>query len=106
MNKLFALSQILIIPILLFLYVSLYAPTTVYATQVPEFPVCSNPQGEVKVSYESGTHGVPGNSSEYQGEDIVYSLDNSNYLQCLCADTGEGIQTDWWNVSGLSVAEI
>ncbi|KKR30449.1 hypothetical protein A2715_04535 [Candidatus Woesebacteria bacterium RIFCSPHIGHO2_01_FULL_39_32] len=106
MNRQFVLSQILIIPLLLFLYISLFAPNTVYATELPSFPFCSNPQGEIKVSYDSGTHGVVGSQTQYQGKDTVYFVGENNYLQCLCTDQGEGIQTGWLKLGNLSNNEI
>ena len=72
----------------------------------PSFPSCLNPQGTVKASYNSGTHGVPGDATSYQGSDTVYSVSENSLIQCLCTDSGEGIQTNWWKASSLSSQEI
>lgn len=77
-----------------------------FAVVPPTFPVCSNPQGTLKTSYDSGTHGVPGNSSNFTGKDSVYTLSGDTLLQCLCADNGQGVQTNWWKVSSLTTDEI
>jgi len=71
------------------------------AVEMPSFPVCSNPQGTVKVAYESGIHGVPGDSNTYSGKDVVYSINPDLSTQCLCTVNGGGIQTNWWKVSSL-----
>lgn len=78
----------------------------VLAVDIPNFPSCVNPQGTQKVSYDSGTHGVVGNSSNFTGKDSVYSLSDGTLLQCLCADNGQGVQTNWWKVSSLTADEI
>ena len=77
-----------------------------FAVAPPTFPVCSNPQGSLKASYDSGSHGVPGNSSNFTGKDSVYTLSGDTLVQCLCADNGQGIQTNWWKVSSLTSDEI
>lgn len=83
------------------------APSFVLAqTTPPSFPSCTNPSGTVKVSYPSGTHGIPGVSSSFSGSDTVYDLGSGNHIQCFCADNGQGIQTNWWNVNSLTKEEI
>lgn len=77
-----------------------------FAVAVPNFPACANPQGTVKATYDTGTHGVPGDNASYTGKDTVYTLTNDTLLQCLCTDDGKGIQTNWWKVSSLSENEI
>lgn len=77
-----------------------------FAFETPNFPACLNPQGQLKVSYDSGTHGVPGNSSTFTGKDSVYTLSSDTLMQCLCADNGQGVQTNWWKVSSLTADEI
>jgi hypothetical protein len=77
-----------------------------YAATVPTFPVCSNPQGTVKVSYDSGTHGVVGDATTYTGKDTVYTLSENTLTQCLCTTNGNGIQTNWWKASSLTQEEI
>ncbi len=79
---------------------------SVYAISEPTFPSCLNPQGEVRVSYDSGTHGVVGNGNTFTGKDTVYNLSQTAHMQCLCADNGQGIQTNWINASGYSQEEI
>ncbi|MBI2611523.1 hypothetical protein HYW54_02130 [Candidatus Gottesmanbacteria bacterium] len=75
-------------------------------TTPPSFPSCTNPTGTVKVSYPSGTHGIPGNTSSFSGSDTVYDLGSGNHVQCFCAEDGNGIQTNWWNVNSLTGQEI
>lgn len=72
---------------------------------IPNFPVCSNPQGVMVVSYDSGSHGVVGGQS-YLGNDKVYRIDETNYTQCLCTVDGQGIQTNWWKASSLNDQEV
>lgn len=79
---------------------------TVFAATPPNFPSCSAPQGSVIASYPSGTHGVPGNSSELTGSDTVYVVSEAATLQCFCSDNGSGIQTNWWKATGLTENEI
>jgi hypothetical protein len=76
------------------------------AATTPTFPVCANPGGTVKSSYDSGVHGVPGDSNTYTGKDTVYIISENTLVQCLCPLNGNGIQTNWWKVSGLSQEEI
>ena len=106
MNKCFILSQIIIIPLIIFVYVALFGAETLYALEVPSFPVCSNPQGEVKVRYETGIHGIPGDPNAYSGSDAVYIVDADRTQQCFCSDAGNGIQTNWWRVGSLTQDEI
>src|SRR3989344_1022305 len=86
---------------------------TVFATSVsavgipPRFPSCSDPEGNLKVSYPSGTHGIPGKIEPYTGSDKVYSLSDGNLTQCFCPETGAGgIQTNWWKIPALTSGEI
>lgn len=78
----------------------------VYAVTVPSYPNCISPQGNVKVSYSSGTHGIVGNTGEYRGSDAVYTLTNDTLAQCFCPDSGAGIQTNWWKIPNLTAEEI
>lgn len=78
----------------------------VRALDVPSFPTCSNPQGTLQVSYNSGTHGIVGNPGEFTGSDKVYSVNESQELQCFCSTDGNGIQTNWWKVSSLSQDQL
>lgn len=94
--------------LILILYFSLLGGKVPYAKAVvlPGFPICSNPQGTLKVEYNDGTHGIVGDTSEYKGSDKVYTLSDSTLLQCFCAADGNGIQTNWWKVSDLTSEEI
>ncbi len=73
---------------------------------IPTFPSCQIPQGELKAFYPNGTHGIPGSSSEYTGSDAVYFLTEETLAQCFCPVGGEGIQTNWWKVSELTIEQI
>lgn len=73
---------------------------TAYAYTVPVFPSCANPSGNIKVEYVTGQHAIVGESSLRVGADKVYSLFDGNTLQCFCPDNGEGIQTNWWKITG------
>jgi len=84
----------------------LLAAMPVSAYSVPDFGSCLNPQGSLIVSYSSGSHGVAGSTQSYQGADAVYRVAGNAATQCLCPDTGEGIQTNWLETSGLSQDEI
>ena len=89
-----------------FLFLIFLVPLSLAAVTPPEFPSCVNPQGTVRVSYSSGTHGVPGVTTSYQGSDTVYNISENALAQCLCTIDGEGIQTNWWKVPQLSSDEI
>lgn len=81
-------------------------PAVVLAVDAPEFPLCANPSGQVIVSYENGTHGIVGDSTTYTGSDTVYSVGETEVMQCFCAADGNGIQTNWWNASSLSQEDV
>lgn len=85
---------------------SFVSTTSAYAISKPSFPSCLNPNAELIVSYATGTHGVPGQTASYNGEDKVYKLSDGNVLQCLCTVNGEGIHTNWWKVSSLTEEEL
>lgn len=70
------------------------------AADAPNFPSCSNPQGTLKVSYSSGTHYIVGGSG-LSGSDFVYYTGDNTLIQCFCADSGSGIQTNWWKISSM-----
>ena len=104
MNKHLCKSLILIL-----LLLSIVVATSAYsvnAQTIPSFPSCLNPQGVIRVSYSSGTHGVVGDATTYTGTDVVYQLTNDTLIQCLCPPNGDGIQTNWWKVSQLTNEEI
>lgn len=75
------------------------------AVSIPTFPICSNPQGELIVRYDSGVHGIVGSSLTYTGSDAVYRLTDVTLLQCFCDESGNGIQTNWWKTSSLTTDE-
>lgn len=76
-----------------------------YAVSEPQFPTCVNPQGIIKVSYDSGVHGIVGSTATYSGKDTVYTLPDDNLMQCFCSTDGHGIQTNWWRSSSITQAE-
>lgn len=84
----------------------LVPPTKVLAVVPPTFPSCLNSPGDIKVQYTSGFHGIPGDTASYTGSDIVYSISEATLTQCLCTDTGQGIQTDWWKISSLTGEDV
>ena len=84
----------------------LMARSPVQAISAPNFPSCTNPSGTVKVSYSSGIHGIPGDQGQYVGSDIVYTISNSTLVQCFCAASGSGIQTNWWKQDSLTQDQI
>lgn len=98
MSKLIAL----ILVVILYLAES----SALFAYGVPSFTSCLNPQGEVKASYESGTHGIAGQTGLYEGKDAVYKFSENTLTQCFCAENGSGIQTNWWKIPNLTESEI
>lgn len=80
--------------------------SSVVALSAPEFPSCVSPVGSLQASYESGVHGIAGQSGEFEGKDAVYSLGSGNYAQCFCPPSGSGIQSNWWKIASLSQEEI
>lgn len=77
-----------------------------YAVVPPSFPSCTNPQGTVIASYDNGLHGIPGNAASFSGTDAVYQISDTQLIQCLCTDSGDGIQTNWWKIPSLTEDEI
>ncbi len=98
-------KNLFVIVLSIVLMLSAYVPSALAANE-PSFPTCVNPQGQVKASYESGSHGVVGDPKTYSGKDTVYSLNGGNQTQCLCPVNGSGIQTNWMKASNLSENEI
>lgn len=88
---------------LITIIIGLYATTsTASAYSVPSFPSCQNPQGDLKVRYDTGTHGIPGRNESFTGSDAVFYVSNITLAQCFCPDNGNtGIQTNWWKVPSL-----
>lgn len=85
---------------------SAYSVSPAYAMSLPEFGSCVNPQGKVLASYQSGNHGIAGESREVSGSDSVYQSSTNGVTQCFCPKNGEGIQTNWLKASKLSKTEI
>ncbi len=76
------------------------------AVSPADFPSCSNPQGSLLASYDSGTHGIVGNTATFTGSDKVYWIDDQKVTQCFCPLDGKGIQTNWIKANSLSQDEI
>jgi len=88
--------------LLLVLGIVFFPPAKALAVSTPEFPLCVNPTGDLKVSYDSGTHGIVGDTNTYTGSDKVYTVNQNQLIQCFCAQDGTGIQTNWLKVGQLS----
>ncbi len=87
----------------IFLLATFFAfPSFVLAVNTPDFPACAGITGTVIASYESGTHGIVGDSGTYTGSDKVYSTGEGTNVQCFCSESGTGIQTNWWKTSSLT----
>jgi len=75
-----------------------------YADPMPDFGSCINPQwNQTQVNYGSNNGVV--NDGTYTGTDVIYSS-NGNVLQCLCAGSGIGYQTNWLKASNYSNSQI
>lgn len=97
----------IIVAISLFVF-SVVSALPAYADglSTPNFGSCLNPQGEVIASYENGSHGIVGRTDEVKGSDHVYQSSNQGVTQCFCPEDGNGIQTNWYDVSKLKASEI
>lgn len=93
-----------ILPIFLSLF--FFLSSSAHAVFVPTFPSCLVPQGALKVEHTDGVHGVVGDPAIYRGRDLVFTLSDSTLFQCLCPDNGQGIQTNWWKIDGMSTEDI
>jgi hypothetical protein len=80
------------------------AAVPAYANPVPQFGSCVNPQWAQTQSNSGSNHGVV-NIGTFSGVDSIYSS-GSNTMQCLCADNGEGYQTNWLKASNYSNDQI
>lgn len=81
--------------------------TPALAVTTPSFPACTSPQGETKVSYSDGTHGIVGSTASYTGSDTVYRTSDTTLMQCFCPKEGvTGVQSNWWRASQLSQDDI
>lgn len=99
-------SQRVTLIIALFSATLLFAPTVKAVADPPLFS-CVNPVGSLIAAYDSGVHGIPGDSNTYTGRDRVYQVDESHVLQCFCPENaGSGIQSNWYKVVGLTQEDI
>ncbi len=78
----------------------------VLASYTPNFPACPNPGGNLTAQYNSGLHGIPGDSQEYVGSDSVFQINSTQWVQCFCPQNGAGIQTNWLLLQDPSESEI
>jgi len=92
--------------LLVFTFAYLLLASKVLAVDVPNFPQCRSYSGQSIVNYSSGVHGIVGLGGEYIGSDVVYTIGDGNIMQCFCAVTGSGIQTNWWKQSSLTEDQI
>lgn len=99
-----AMNRIIALSITSFVFLMTASP--VAAQSIPSFPACPNPGGQLIASYDDGVHGIPGDAGVYTGADQVFKINDSQVVQCLCQDNGEGIQTIWWKDPGLTSAEV
>ena len=86
--------------------IAILAVPKAQAANIPAFPSCNAPQGSIISHYDSGTHGIVGNTETFTGSDTVYKVSDSVVTQCFCSDKGVGIQTDWWSASGRTDGDI
>lgn len=92
---------------LFFVLIFMTSSLPAYAViETPEFPVCSNPQGELKAEYANGVHGIAGDNNLYTGSDKVYYISTDKLMQCFCPENGNGIQTNWLRINGLSEEDL
>lgn len=100
----FARKLLLILTTLIY---GLFWATPASAISTPTFPSCLSGQiGSVVAHYDSGTHGIVGDTNVYTGRDTVYSVTDTTLVQCFCSPTGSGIQTNWWKVGSLDQEQI
>jgi len=85
----------------LFLMVIFVTVQPSFAVSTPDFPSCTNPQGEIISHHSDGKHGIAGESKEFRGEDTVYRQPGGHVTQCFCPKTGDGIQTNWYKLFDL-----
>ena len=77
-----------------------------FASEIPNFGSCANPEGKIKIVYENGVHGIVGNENTFTGKDVVYELTETTLVQCFCEDNGSGIQTNWWEIGSIERKEL
>src|SRR5579859_4409359 len=81
----------------------------IFAFDMPNFGICPNPGGTLIAQSDSGVYSIAGDPETHTGSDAIFGITNINLAvtQCFCPTTGvDGIQTDWWDVSGLTQQEI
>lgn len=77
--------------------------TQAYAVNAPTFASCLHPEGEIIATYNSGIHGIVGETQTYTGSDTVYKMNDSQVVQCFCPENeGQGIETSWWKYDDIS----
>ncbi|MBI1863264.1 hypothetical protein HYS00_04055 [Candidatus Microgenomates bacterium] len=89
-----------------FILIAALTAANVHAIDMPAFPSCLVPSGQVKAQYIEGTHGIVGDAGVYTGADIVYTVNKDQVIQCFCPPEGQGIQTNWMKATGLYENEI
>lgn len=100
------LTHILSLVLVFFVGASLMAKSA-FAFDLPSFGSCPNPSGEIIANYDSGVHGIVGDSLTHTGSDKVYSESSVNLVQCYCPSAGDnGIQTKWLYASQMSTEDI
>lgn len=77
-------------------------PNVLAEYQIPEYPLCTSPVGQLKVRYENGLHAIPGETQLRNGSDDVYWTESGNAIQCFCAPDGSGVQTNWLKLEEIS----
>src|SRR5687768_3170986 len=99
-------QKALTLALIVFIQLFFIKVTSVSALTLPEFPSCTDYNGELKVFYPTGQHAIVGVEGLKSGSDKVFFLSNNNYLQCFCPLEGPGIQTNWLAAGNLSQEEI
>lgn len=100
--------KILIVTLLVLLSRAFLSPVSASAVvqiTIPSFSGCPNPGGQLKASYPTGNHGIPG-IGEFPGSDSVYTLSDTTLVQCFCSPENAGTQTNWWKVASLSHEQV
>src|SRR5471030_172071 len=89
---------------ILFLHLSVQ-PTL--ALNTPPLFSCQSPVGSTIAAFDSGSHGIAGDSANYTGSDHVYSIDSDHVLQCFCpTGTSEGIASNWTKLTDPTETNI
>lgn len=83
---------------------AVFAPA-VNAEPASQFTSCLTPTGSIIANYNDGDHGIIGMGNKI-GKDVVYSLPNSDAMQCFCGSDGQAVQTNWMKTTSLSDDQI